>query len=276
MKGIFWNNNGLRDQAKPRFLFDSMIEHKLDFIALLETKKLDFNINELAHFCANRDFLWDWMPPNGRSGGILVSLNKNKFEVFDIIHGNFILKFKLCNKVDGFEWCLLAVYGAAQDSGKQNFLSELVRMCDTGSIPLVVRGDFNIIHSPSEKNNNRYNDTWPSLFNVVINSLNLRELELSSRQFTWANTLQTPTFEKLDRILVSTEWEVKHPQVSVRARPRGILDHVPLLMDTGMPSQPKANGFKFKLAWLFKDGFHEKVNEIWQRETKEFTSIEIW
>jgi hypothetical protein len=98
---------------------------------------------------------------------------------------------------------------------------------------------------------------------VIINSLNLRELELSGQQFTWANNLQTPTFEKLDRILVSTYWEVKSPQVIVRALPRGILDHTLLLLDTGTSSQPKANSFKFELAWLFKDGFHEKVKEVW-------------
>jgi hypothetical protein len=148
---------------------------------VLETKKPDFNINELGHFCANRDFLWDWMPPNGRSGGLLVGIQKEKFDVLDISHGNFILKFKLQNKVDGFEWFLLAGYGASQDSDKQNFLGELVRMCDTGSTPLVVGGDFNIIRSRSENNNNRYNDRWSSLFNAVINNLNLRELELSSR-----------------------------------------------------------------------------------------------
>jgi hypothetical protein len=34
----------------------------------------------------------------------------------------------------------------------------------------------------------------------------LRELELSGRHFTWANNLDTPTFERLDRILVSTHW----------------------------------------------------------------------
>jgi hypothetical protein len=61
-----------------------------------------------------------------------------------------------------------------------------------------VGGDFNIIRSPSEKYNSRYNDRWQFLFNAVINSLDLRELELSRRQYTWANNLQTPTFEKLD------------------------------------------------------------------------------
>jgi hypothetical protein len=125
--------------------------------------------------------------------------------VLDILHGDFPLKFKLRNKEDSFEWCFIVVYGATHDNYKENFLSELVWMCDTVDIPMLVGGDFNIIRKPSEKNNNRYNDRWPSLFNTVINSLNLRELELSGHQFTWANNLQTPTFEKLDRIMVSTE-----------------------------------------------------------------------
>jgi hypothetical protein len=208
--------------------------------------------------------------------------------VLHILHGDFSLKFKLRNKEDNFEWCFIAVYGAAQDNDKEKFLSELVRMGDTVHTPVLVRGDFNIIRCLSEKNNNKYSDKRPSLFNVVINSLNLRELQLSGRHFTWANNLQCPTFEKLDRILFSTEWEVKFPQVMVKALPRGILDHTPLLLDRGildhtpllldtrLPSQPKANSFKFELAWLFKDGFHEKVIEVWQCEVKGSSSIEIW
>jgi hypothetical protein len=46
---------------------------------------------------------------------------------------------------------LISVYGAAQDNEKEYFLSELVRMCDTENLPLMVGGDFNIIRSPSEK-----------------------------------------------------------------------------------------------------------------------------
>jgi hypothetical protein len=113
MKGFFWNNNELRDQAKPRFLFDSVKEYMFDFLVVLETKRLDFNANELSHFCANKKFVWDWTPPNGRFGGILVGLNQEKCEVLDIMHGNFSLKFKLSNKEDTFEWCLIVVYGAA-------------------------------------------------------------------------------------------------------------------------------------------------------------------
>jgi hypothetical protein len=44
----------------------------------------------------------------------------------------------------------------------------------------------------------------------VIGGLNLRELEMSGSKFTWANALPNPTYEKLDRILKSTEWEQKN------------------------------------------------------------------
>jgi hypothetical protein len=152
-------------------------------------------------------FLWDWTPPRGRSGLILLGTNKEKFNVLDIKQGNFTLKFKLHNKEDNFEWKLIAVYGDAQENEKEVFLSELVCMCGTESEPLLVGGDFNIIRGPNEKNNNRFNERWPSLFNAIINNLDLRELELFGRHFTWVNNLPIPTYEKLNRILLSTEWE---------------------------------------------------------------------
>jgi hypothetical protein len=50
---------------------------------------------------------------------------------------------------------------------------------------------------------------------------------------TSANRRETPTFEKLDRILASVEWEQKFPLVLVRALTRSSSDHTPLLLDSG-------------------------------------------
>jgi hypothetical protein len=68
------------------------------------------------------------------------------------------------------------------------------------------------------------------MFNVIIESLDLREIELSGRQYTWANRRNTQTFEKLDRVLASVEWENKFPLVSVRALTRTGSDHTPFLL----------------------------------------------
>jgi hypothetical protein len=86
-----------------------------------------------------------------------------------------------------------------------------------------------------EKNNDRFNDHLPFLFNVVINSFDLRETKLMGRQFTWAKSLPKPTFKKLDILLMTTEWEFKYPLVLVRALDRGISDHTPLILDTSRP-----------------------------------------
>jgi hypothetical protein len=69
---------------------------------------------------------------------------------------------------------------------------------------------------------------------------------------------------------------VQFPQVTAIALPREISDHTSLLLDSGISSQPKANSFKFELAWLFKDDFHKKVMKVWQHESHGSNSIEIW
>jgi hypothetical protein len=114
-----------------------------------------------------------------------------------------------------------------------------------------------------EKNKNNFNPRWRFLFNAVIDSFDLREIELSGRQFTWANSLPDPTYEKLDRVLMSTEWELKYPLVTVRALDRGISDHTLLILETGDPAfsgQPKQ--FKMELSSLTQEDFKEKVKRF--------------
>jgi len=101
----------------------------------------------------------------------------------------------------------MVVYGPAQDNFKSAFLAELVRACQENPLPTLGGGDFNILRNSGEKTNNRYNDRWPFMFNAVIDSFDLREIDLTGRQFTWANSLSIPTYEKLDRVLMTTEWE---------------------------------------------------------------------
>jgi hypothetical protein len=60
------------------------------------------------------------------------------------------------------------------------------------------------------------------MFNVVIDGLNLKELQMSGRKYTWENNLSNPTFEKLDRVLITTEWEEKFPLTMVQALTREV------------------------------------------------------
>jgi hypothetical protein len=145
MTGVFWNSRGLADLAKHRRIAEWVKEERLDFIAIFETRKDDFPSHLLKSFCVGADFLWSWVSPQGQSGGILLGVNLAVFYVRYIDLGDFYLKFHLRNKDDGFQWALIAVYGAAQEEHKDRFLTELVNACGKESLPLLVGGDFNII-----------------------------------------------------------------------------------------------------------------------------------
>ena len=114
---------------------------------------------------------------------------------------------------------------------------------------MLVRGDFNIIRRREEKNNDNFDGRWSFMFNTIIESLDLREIELSGRKFTWANALPNPTYEKLDRVLATVEWKQKFPLVTVQALMRGISDHTPLFVNSGEQKHlGNKNTFSFEMA----------------------------
>jgi hypothetical protein len=213
MNGTIWNNGGFKDQAKHSVVHDTIAEFCLDFFAVLETARDKFLVPFLKNMSGGRDFLWYCLPPQGRSGGILVGFNAQTVRIMNVISGDRCVKFHLVNKSGEFEWSLVVVYGAAQEAQKGEFLPELVRMCKNDNLPMLVGGDFNIIRHQEEKNNDNFNVRWPFIFNAIIESLDLREIALSGRQFTWANRKEIPTYEKLDRVLASVSWEQKFPLV---------------------------------------------------------------
>jgi hypothetical protein len=95
-----------------------------------------------------------------------------------------------------------------------------------------------------EKNNDRYSDRWPFLFNDVINSFGLQEIELYGHQF-------------------------KYPLMSVRVLERGVSDHTPLLLDTGNATfTGNTRQFKMELSWFMCEDFYNQVAEIWNKPVR--------
>ena len=110
----------------------------MDFIALSETGRSNFSTHFLNRLAAGLDFAWYILPPHGRSGGMLVGFNRSTLQVKNVNMGDYSIKFHIRSLRDRFEWVLGPVYGAAQEEKKSEFLSKLVRMCSTKSLPMLV------------------------------------------------------------------------------------------------------------------------------------------
>jgi len=63
---------------------------------------------------------------------------------------------------------------------------------------------------------------------------------------------------------VSTEWEFEYPLVI------GVFQTIPLFSLTQeiQPSQESNKQFKFELSWFLREGFDERIKEIWTKMTK--------
>jgi endonuclease/exonuclease/phosphatase family metal-dependent hydrolase len=115
------------------------------------------------------------------------------------------------------------IYGAAHEEDKLEFLTELSSFCSRNREPIMTGGDFNIIRYNNERNkpsgHHRHFDT----FNSLIHFYELREIYMPGGLYAWSNNQDNPTLEKLDRILVSKDWEDIFPKVLVKKLPRKYL-----------------------------------------------------
>jgi hypothetical protein len=120
------------------------------------------------------------------------------------------------------KWNLVIVYGAAQLEDKEDFLAELINVCQWSSLSLLIEGEFNFHRFSSEKNKDMRKNRWTDLFNYIINIYGLRDIYLAGGQCTWSNNQQNSTLKKLDGFLMNNAWEDVFPLVKVHKMVRDV------------------------------------------------------
>ena len=103
LKGLFWNSEGIRDPNKCLFIQEIIRDERLEFIALSETGRSNFETPFLNHLACGFDFSWFCLPPHGRSGGMLVGFNCATLQVKKLLKGIFLL-----NSILDRKWMVLS------------------------------------------------------------------------------------------------------------------------------------------------------------------------
>jgi hypothetical protein len=115
---------------------------------------------------------------------------------------------------------------------------------------------------PEDKSTDNFKTRWLNMFNAMIEILQLKEIVMSDRRYTWAGPGDNLTYEKLD-MLVSTEWEHNYPLSSIESRDRNISDHTSLILNTGASThQNRQPTLKFEMGWITIGGFFDMVVDI--------------
>jgi predicted amino acid racemase len=123
-------------------------------------------------------------------------------------------------------------------------------------------GDFNHIHSPKNRNGPRGNMNEMMLFNDIINHLDLVEVPLKSRAFTWSNMQHNSLLEKLDWVFTSSSWTASFRNTMAYHLPHVVSDHILYVIQ--MESMvPRSNIFHFENYWVSFPDFMPTVQYYW-------------
>jgi hypothetical protein len=160
-------------------------------------------------------------------------------------------------------WWITVVYGPQITEEKIQFLRELTAHKNHCPGAWLVIGDFNMILRASEKSNKNLDHANMSRFRKVISELELKECYLRGRTFTWSNERRNPTMSKIDRALVSIDWDMEFPDALLQALTSSVSDHAPLHLSMQASLRPKKR-FKFELFWTKLEGFDDAVRDGWR------------
>jgi hypothetical protein len=87
------------------------------------------------------------------------------------------------------------------------FIRELRLLKQATPLDWVIMGDFNLIYNSKDKSNDRLDQRMMTRFRRALNFLELKEIQLVGRKYTWSNQQDTPTMSRIDRAFCTTQWE---------------------------------------------------------------------
>jgi hypothetical protein len=95
-------------------------------------------------------------------------------------------------------------------------------------MPWLIVGDFNITRFAEDRNTDNFDTRAADDLNALIDDLELQELPLLDRRFTWSNGRADPTLVRLDRALINLPWGEHLFNTSLVSLLWNTSDHVPL------------------------------------------------
>jgi hypothetical protein len=126
-------------------------------------------------------------------------------------------------------------------------------------LPWCIGGDFNVTLFHNERSGGARRRREVAAFADFTVEMGLMDLPLAGGVSTWANNL---SWLRLDRFLVSPDWELSYLGLMQKKLLRVCSDHASIVLMRGCV-QNGNSAFKFENMWLKEEGFVDKVKSWW-------------
>ena len=203
-----WNVRGVNDLDRRKIIRNFIRYQRADMVCLQETKVQEMNATLARSLGAGRFFDWRAQNAEGIAGGILLFWGKRRMKLVDSEIGLFSISCLFKMVEGGFQWTFSRVYGLVERRLKEAFWEELGSIRGWWEGPWCLGGDFNEIRSPSERAKGGNFSHSMRHFAEILNKLDLKDLPLQGGLFTWRGGRNGRTMSRLDRFLITSDWEI--------------------------------------------------------------------
>ena len=168
------------------------------------------------------------MPSEGASGGLISVWNDDILKMEDVLKNQRVLAIKFSCVRGGFTWIGANVYGPNDDSKREDFWASISDMLFQWPEPWCIGGDFNVVRFSYEKKGGRRITQCMENFSEFINRNELIDKPMVGRKYTWSNNQERAAMSRLDRFLVSKEWDEYFKDAIQSALNRYVSDQSPI------------------------------------------------
>ena len=196
------------------------------------------------------------------AGGLLIAW-KHGFQALNswVTRNSVSVLLKQTNS--GASLLITNVYGPSTDQLKPAFINEIRSLSSMVNDPWILGGDFNLVRWLIDRSGSQRSFTLMSLFNDLISELELIDIPLQNRRYTWCSNRPEPSHSKIDRILVAPEISLQFPLISLQAMEVLVSDHAPMLLTCKKEATPRRH-YKLELFWLSNPQANKIIQDIWQ------------
>ncbi|GJU36620.1 RNA-directed DNA polymerase, eukaryota [Tanacetum coccineum] len=265
IKILSLNVQGLGQKTKKDWVKELSIKHRVNFLALQETKMECISYMDVKFIWGNSNFQFVSSDSIGNSGGILCVWEQSIFKKDGAtVSDNFIALYGTWLPTNT-KILFVVIYAPQATVLKRTLWDYISTLANRWNGETIVLGDFNEVRSEEERFGSIFNQSSARAFNQFIASSGLIEVKMEGYSFTWSHP-SASKMSKLDRFLVSDGIFLTFPSITAVCLDRHLSDHRPIFLNE-IHADFRPTLFWFYHSWLEREGFDTVVTQAWQSFT---------
>ncbi|XP_074302679.1 uncharacterized protein LOC141634383 [Silene latifolia] len=231
----------------------------------METMMCTRDLTRVRNSCGFTDGLC--VNSRGRAGGLGLWWRDINVNLISFCNNHIMVD--VLDENNSPKWRAVGIYGWPETSNKHKTWDLMRSLCNSSNIPIAFFGDFNEIVSMSEKQGGAIRrERHMDAFRSVIDDCALHDHGYRGNIFTWQRGLTEETIvrERLDRTLVTTDWQALFPNMIVQHLPIYSSDHAAILLkeESVIDRCRRRRKFKFEPFWMADEQCEGIINEAWR------------